>query len=338
MLSRGQLLEPRVGVRVRRRAARRRPRRPAAPQDRGRPGRAAAPGDRARARLQAAAGEAAPGCGPRLTALFAARRAGAVCRRWPAGDVRAHQRTLLAERERHRGAGGVLRRGRGAGGAARRRPGHRRGCCAALDTGPTRRALLCARRDVVRPQRRPRHHRGRAGGPAGARRARAGPAVQRSRLEGRPCSSSGSRCPRSAPPTTRSTTSSSWSARWARCGSVLVLAALATAVAGAAAGLWASGRVLRPLAVGRAGGDAHRRAATSPPGSTPAGSPTCGRLAGAFNDMVDDLSARLERDRRFAADVSHELRSPLQTLSAATEVLRAPARRARRALRRPPSG
>jgi signal transduction histidine kinase len=37
--------------------------------------------------------------------------------------------------------------------------------------------------------------------------------------------------------------------------------------------------------------------------------------------MVDQLSERMQRDRRFAADVSHELRSPLQTLSAAASVL-----------------
>ncbi len=39
--------------------------------------------------------------------------------------------------------------------------------------------------------------------------------------------------------------------------------------------------------------------------------------------MVDALQQRMERDARFASDVSHELRSPLTTLSASAEVLEA---------------
>ncbi len=46
-------------------------------------------------------------------------------------------------------------------------------------------------------------------------------------------------------------------------------------------------------------------------------------LATAFNDMASALQLRLERDARFASDVSHELRSPLMTLAASAEVLQA---------------
>jgi two-component system sensor histidine kinase MtrB len=49
--------------------------------------------------------------------------------------------------------------------------------------------------------------------------------------------------------------------------------------------------------------------------------PDLGALAVAFNDMVTALQTRVERDARFASDVSHELRSPLMTLSASAEVL-----------------
>jgi two-component system sensor histidine kinase MtrB len=101
---------------------------------------------------------------------------------------------------------------------------------------------------------------------------------------------------------------------------VLGLVAVATTVAGAAVGWWASRVVLRPLGeVARtagtiASGDVSARVARDP-------DPDLDRLAVAFNAMVDEVSARSEADRRFAADVSHELRSPLQTLSAATSVL-----------------
>jgi signal transduction histidine kinase len=44
-------------------------------------------------------------------------------------------------------------------------------------------------------------------------------------------------------------------------------------------------------------------------------------LAESFNDMASALQARVEKDARFASDVSHELRSPLMTLAASAEVL-----------------
>src|SRR6202008_5058222 len=46
-------------------------------------------------------------------------------------------------------------------------------------------------------------------------------------------------------------------------------------------------------------------------------------LSTAFNDMAEALQNRVERDARFASDVSHELRSPLMTLAASVEVLQA---------------
>ncbi|MBW3639598.1 MAG: HAMP domain-containing histidine kinase [Actinobacteria bacterium] len=101
---------------------------------------------------------------------------------------------------------------------------------------------------------------------------------------------------------------------------VLGLVALVTTLAGAGVGWWASRRVLRPL------GDVASAAGIIASGDFTARvgrdrDPDLDKLAVAFNQMVDEVSARSEADRRFAADVSHELRSPLQTLSAATSVL-----------------
>ena len=44
-------------------------------------------------------------------------------------------------------------------------------------------------------------------------------------------------------------------------------------------------------------------------------------FAASFNEMAGALEERIQRDARFASEVSHELRSPLMTLTASAEVL-----------------
>jgi two-component system, OmpR family, sensor histidine kinase MtrB len=105
-------------------------------------------------------------------------------------------------------------------------------------------------------------------------------------------------------------------------GYSLAGAALLTTMAGAAVGRWASARVLRPLASVSDAAAAIAQGAldirlVSPPDRDLA------PLADSFNSMVDALADRIEKDARFASDVSHELRSPLTTLSTSLDVLRA---------------
>ncbi|MFI5844639.1 sensor histidine kinase [Catenuloplanes sp. NPDC051500] len=101
---------------------------------------------------------------------------------------------------------------------------------------------------------------------------------------------------------------------------VLTLVALGTAGAGAFVGWNATRYVLRPL-IRVADAAQQITAGRHFARLDPATEPDLARLTTSFNHMVDQLSARMERDRRFAADVSHELRSPLQTLAAAASVL-----------------
>jgi signal transduction histidine kinase len=100
----------------------------------------------------------------------------------------------------------------------------------------------------------------------------------------------------------------------------LLGASALTTLAGGFIGFWASRRVVRPLLdVGRAadaiaGGRLDTRLPTG-------ADPEVDRLATPFNHMASALQDRIERDARFASEVSHELRSPLMTMSASVEVL-----------------
>jgi signal transduction histidine kinase len=106
-------------------------------------------------------------------------------------------------------------------------------------------------------------------------------------------------------------------------GLALFAAGFITTVLGAAVGLAASGRSLRPLATvsSAAVAIADGRLDTRLPDER--GDPDLAPLTGSFNRMVDQLQERIERDARFTSDVSHELRSPLTTMANSLEVLEA---------------
>ncbi len=102
----------------------------------------------------------------------------------------------------------------------------------------------------------------------------------------------------------------------------LLFAGIITTLAGALLGTLVASRAVRPL------GDAAQAAQAIAGGRLdtrlePTDDPDLRLLANAFNDMAAALQARVERDARFASDVSHELRSPLMTLAASVEVMQA---------------
>lgn len=102
----------------------------------------------------------------------------------------------------------------------------------------------------------------------------------------------------------------------------LVLAAVITTGLGVLLGIFAARRAVRPLATAAqaasaiAGGRLDTRLENTP-------DPDLRVLTESFNDMAEALEQRVERDARFASDVSHELRSPLMTLAASVEVMEA---------------
>ena len=103
-------------------------------------------------------------------------------------------------------------------------------------------------------------------------------------------------------------------------GVSLVGASLLTTLAGATLGWWASRRALRPLrgvstaALALASGRLDTRLEASEDADLRP-------ISESFNNMAQTLQDRIERDARFASDVSHELRSPLMTLAASIEVM-----------------
>jgi signal transduction histidine kinase len=97
--------------------------------------------------------------------------------------------------------------------------------------------------------------------------------------------------------------------------------AILTLLIGISGGLWVTRRTVRPLervsaaAALIAGGELTTRLVTDNTDRE------VQQLTESFNAMVSQLVDRLERDARFASDVSHELRSPLTTLATTAAVL-----------------
>ncbi len=100
----------------------------------------------------------------------------------------------------------------------------------------------------------------------------------------------------------------------------LIVGSILSTLIGAALGHWIGERVVRPLdavstvAEQIAGGSFDSRLSA-------ADDHDLQRLSSSFNAMADSLERRLQREARFASDVSHELRSPLTTLLTSAAVL-----------------
>lgn len=103
-------------------------------------------------------------------------------------------------------------------------------------------------------------------------------------------------------------------------GLTLLAAAATTTVVGMGFGVYVASRIFAPIGDISAAAEqiAHGDLSTR----LEAGNdPDLGQLVESFNDMTSALQDRILRDSRFASDVSHELRSPLMTLTGSVAVL-----------------
>lgn len=113
---------------------------------------------------------------------------------------------------------------------------------------------------------------------------------------------------------------SSTEATLRRVSLLLIAGSVVAVLLAGAGGIWVGRRVLRPLgnvvdaAEEIASGDLTTRVA-------PQTDADLQPLVDAFNGMADAVQERVEREARFASDVSHELRSPITALRAATDII-----------------
>ncbi|MGY1724394.1 ATP-binding protein [Blastococcus sp. SYSU DS0533] len=107
-------------------------------------------------------------------------------------------------------------------------------------------------------------------------------------------------------------------------GTVLAVAVLGSVPLALVVGWWVTGPTLRPLdrisaaAAAVAAGALDTRI-------DPRGDPSLTPIAASFNQTAEALEQRVRSDARFAADVSHELRSPLTTMVGALDLVEATA-------------
>jgi two-component system, OmpR family, sensor histidine kinase MtrB len=101
---------------------------------------------------------------------------------------------------------------------------------------------------------------------------------------------------------------------------LLMLLALGAFMMGGAIGRYVGGVLMRPLR--RMGAGARRLADGDLTVRLPdTGDPDLDPISDSFNEMAVAVASRIERERRFVANVSHELRSPLTTVVATAELL-----------------
>jgi two-component system, OmpR family, sensor histidine kinase MtrB len=114
-----------------------------------------------------------------------------------------------------------------------------------------------------------------------------------------------------------------------RLGRSLSIAAVVAAMLGGLLGAALSSVILQPLRrfalvaerITSSGRDPNEPAAGESPRLDAAGDADLEPLAGSFNEMLDELDERIERERRFASDVTHEIRGPLAALSSAVSIV-----------------